>query len=90
MVRRSVLPPRTRIQAVSQLLWPDKDREEWLVLGRNHEEVLGLALHQLRNRSALMLWLVGPMLTPGGQSELLPASRIDDRGNGLCQGEERC
>ena len=27
--------------AVSQLLWPDKDREEWFSLGENHEKVLG-------------------------------------------------
>src|ERR1700734_4296204 len=28
-------------KAVSQLLWPDKDREEWFSLGENHEKVLG-------------------------------------------------
>ena len=25
-------------RAVSQLLWPDKDREEWFSLGENHEK----------------------------------------------------
>ena len=38
------------LKAVSQLLWPDKDREEWFSLGENHEKVLGFGLHQLRNR----------------------------------------
>ena len=27
-----------RFKAVSQLLWPDKDREEWFSLGENHEK----------------------------------------------------
>ena len=35
-------------KADSQLLWPDKDREEWFSLGENHEKVLGFGLHQLR------------------------------------------
>jgi hypothetical protein len=30
-----------RFKAVSQLLWPDKDCEEWFSLGENHEKVLG-------------------------------------------------
>jgi len=30
-----------RIKAVSQLLWPDKDREEWFSLGEKHEKVRG-------------------------------------------------
>ena len=29
------------VLAVSQLRWPDKDREEWFSLGENHEKVLG-------------------------------------------------
>jgi predicted NUDIX family NTP pyrophosphohydrolase len=33
----------------SQLLWPDKDREEWFSLGENHEKVLGSDRPQLRN-----------------------------------------
>jgi hypothetical protein len=37
------------VKAVSQLLWPDKDREVWFSLGENHEEGCGFALHQLRN-----------------------------------------
>src|SRR5271154_5729598 len=41
--------------AVSQLLWPDKDREEWFSLGENHEKVLGFGLHQLLNRYSLRL-----------------------------------
>jgi hypothetical protein len=28
-------------KAVSQLLWPDKDREEWFSLGENHEKGSG-------------------------------------------------
>ncbi len=38
------------IKAISQLLCPDKDREEWFSLGENHEKLLDFALHQLRNR----------------------------------------
>jgi hypothetical protein len=34
--------PRGVAKAVSQLLWPDKDREEWFSLGENHEKVRGL------------------------------------------------
>jgi hypothetical protein len=37
-------------KAVSQLLWPDKDREEWFSFGENHEKTLGFGLNQLRNR----------------------------------------
>jgi hypothetical protein len=39
-----------RFRAVSQLLWPDKDREAWFSLGENHEKVYRFGLHQLRNR----------------------------------------
>ena len=39
-----------RFKAVSQLLWPDKGREEWFSLGENHEKILGFDLDQLRNR----------------------------------------
>ena len=39
-----------RFRAVSQLRWPDKDREEWFSLGENHEMTLGFGLPQLRNR----------------------------------------
>ena len=39
-----------RFIAVSQLLWPGKDREEWFSLEENHEKVRGFGLHQLRNR----------------------------------------
>jgi hypothetical protein len=28
------------IRAVSQLLWPDKDREVWFSLGENHEKAI--------------------------------------------------
>jgi hypothetical protein len=28
------------IKAVSQLLWPDKDREEWFSLVENHEKAV--------------------------------------------------
>ena len=38
-------------KAVSQLLWSDKDREEWFSLGENHEKASRFGLHQLRNRS---------------------------------------
>ena len=37
------------IKAVSQLLWPDKDREEWFSLGENHEKAYRFGVHQLRN-----------------------------------------
>src|ERR1700677_1833796 len=37
-------------RAVSQLLWPDKDREEWFSLGENNETGRGFGLHQLLNR----------------------------------------
>jgi hypothetical protein len=40
-----------RSKAVSQLLWSDKDREEWFSLGENHEKASRFGLHQLRNRS---------------------------------------
>jgi hypothetical protein len=39
-------------RAVSQLLWPDKDREVWFSLGENHEKVYPFGLHQLRNCSS--------------------------------------
>ena len=38
-----------RSKAVSQLLWSDKDREEWFSLGENPRKGLSLRLHQLRN-----------------------------------------
>jgi hypothetical protein len=28
------------LKQVSQLLWPDKDREVWFSLGENHEEAI--------------------------------------------------
>jgi hypothetical protein len=28
------------LRAVSQLLWPDKDREEWFFLVENHEKAV--------------------------------------------------
>jgi hypothetical protein len=37
-------------KALSQLLWPHKDREVWFSLEENHEKGLGFGLHQLRNR----------------------------------------
>jgi hypothetical protein len=37
-------------KAVSQLLFPHKDREEWFSLGENHEKFIGFDLHQLQNR----------------------------------------
>jgi hypothetical protein len=41
---------RTRgSKAVSQLLWPDKDREVWFSLEENHEMAYPFGLHQLRN-----------------------------------------
>ena len=36
-------------RAVSQLLWPDKDREVWFSLGENHKKAYRFGLHQLRN-----------------------------------------
>jgi nuclear transport factor 2 (NTF2) superfamily protein len=36
-------------RAVSQLLWSDKDREEWFSLRENHEKGFRFGLHQLRN-----------------------------------------
>ena len=48
-----------RFSAVSQLLWPDKDREEWFSLRENHERLFCFGLHQLRNRySALLAALI--------------------------------
>src|SRR6202167_5836379 len=44
-----------RFKAVSQSLWPDKDREEWFSLGENHEKIFGFGLHQLRNRCRALL-----------------------------------
>ena len=40
------------VKAVSQLMSPDKNREERFSLGENHEKVLGFGPHQLRNRSS--------------------------------------
>jgi hypothetical protein len=37
------------VKAVSQLLWPDKDREVWFSLEENHEKAHPFGLHQLRN-----------------------------------------
>jgi hypothetical protein len=39
------------IRAVSQLLWSEKDREEWFSLRENHEKAYRFGLHQLRNCS---------------------------------------
>ena len=38
-----------RREAVSRLLWSDKDREVWFFLEKNHEKVYRFGLHQLRN-----------------------------------------
>jgi hypothetical protein len=35
------------VKAVSQLLWPHKDREVWFSLGENHEKAASFGLHQL-------------------------------------------
>jgi hypothetical protein len=40
----------TLFKAVSQLLWPQKVREEWFSLRENHERLFRFGLHQLRNR----------------------------------------
>jgi len=37
------------LKAVSQLRWPDRDREVWFSLGENHEKAYHFGLHQLRN-----------------------------------------
>jgi hypothetical protein len=42
-------------RAVSQLLWPVKDREEWFSWEENHEKGLRFGLHQLRNCSSRVL-----------------------------------
>jgi hypothetical protein len=47
----AVLMLPSDFRAVSQLLWPDKDREEWFSLEENHEKGLRFGLHQLRNCS---------------------------------------
>jgi hypothetical protein len=39
-------------KAVSQLLWPDKEREVWLSLRENREKANRFGLHQLRNSQA--------------------------------------
>jgi hypothetical protein len=38
--------------AVSQLLWPDKDREVWFSLGENHEKDLPLRSTPIAKRLA--------------------------------------
>src|SRR5580704_10068017 len=50
LILRILSPSQPRIKAVSQLLWPDKDREEWFSLGENHERASRFGLHPLRNR----------------------------------------
>jgi hypothetical protein len=40
---------RKPFKGVSQLRWPDKDREVWFSLGENHEKAYRSGLHQLRN-----------------------------------------
>jgi hypothetical protein len=42
-------------KAVSQLLWPDKDREVWFSLGENHEKVYRFPdfLHRSTGREQL-------------------------------------
>ncbi len=37
------------LEAVSQLLWPGKDREAWFSWEKNHDDVSRFGLHQLRN-----------------------------------------
>jgi hypothetical protein len=36
-------------KAISQTLWPGKDREVWFSLGENHEKASRFGLHHLRN-----------------------------------------
>jgi hypothetical protein len=55
-----------RFKAVSQLLWPDKDREEWFSLGENHERRRDFGLHLLRNRSIVSLTVLFSFLLAGG------------------------
>ena len=43
------MKPGNALKAVSQLLFADKDREEWFSLGENHEKAYRIGLHQLRN-----------------------------------------
>ena len=50
VIRRALGPAPSR--AVSQLLWSDKDREEWFSLRENHEKADRFGLHQLRNSSS--------------------------------------
>jgi hypothetical protein len=38
---RGICSPSLRFRVVSQLLWSDKDREEWFSLGENNEEACG-------------------------------------------------
>jgi hypothetical protein len=54
-------------KAVSQLLWPDKDREEWFSLGENHERRRGFGLHQLRNCMANSFWHRSILFQPADQ-----------------------
>jgi len=51
---------RKSARAVSQLLWPGKDREVWFSLGENHEKACRFGLHQLRN--CCSRWLRGEIL----------------------------
>ena len=46
---RGLLLVDWRREAVSQLLWSDKDSEVWFFLEKNHEKVYRFGLHQLRN-----------------------------------------
>src|ERR1700733_3159277 len=60
-------------KAVSQLLRPEKGREEWFSLGENHEKTLGFGLHQLRNRSS-----ASPCLMVGSHLDTVPNSGAFD------------
>jgi hypothetical protein len=79
--RQRVMHPST---AVSQLLWPDKDREEWFSLRENHEKVLGFGLHQLRNRCRVRVhstrcWVCGRHGTLETHDGDLPLETISSR-----------
>jgi hypothetical protein len=49
---------RRLVKAVSQLLWPYKDREVWFSLGENHEKACSFGLYQLRNCHSPKRWCV--------------------------------
>lgn len=72
------------LKAVSQLLWPDKYREEWLSSGESHVKLPGFGLQPLRNRYRRVIFalilLAAASADPQGraQSAVAATVTIDD------------